>query len=171
MEIRKVKPDEIEVLSQICCQTYIDHYSHIRSAKGLKEHLNKTYSIEVLSASIADQNTSYFFVKSEKEPVGYFKLKTGSTLPNSRNQGLELEKIYFLKEQTGKGLGAKAIEFIKSFAIEKKQAFIWLDVLKNKPNAISFYEKMGFSKSFEIPFQTDIMDIGMWVMVTKVSKN
>lgn len=165
MEILKVAEKEIPELSIICRQTYSDHYSHIRSEIGLEEHLNKNFSIENLSASFSAAGTTFFFVQKKNAVIGYFKLKLASTLPNSNEAGLELEKIYFLKDSAGKGFGSKSIDFIKAFAQENNQDFIWLDVLKNKPNAIRFYEKMGFQKSFEIPFSTDIMDIGMWVMV------
>lgn len=164
MEIHKVSKEEIPELSKICKQAYIDHYSHIRSPKGLEEHLTKNFSIEKLSASSSEAGTTFFFVQKENTVVGYFKLNIASTLPNGVEAGLELEKIYFLKEYTGKGFGSKTIDFIKAFAKENHQNFIWLDVLMNKPNAISFYEKMGFQKSFEIKFSTDVLDIGMWVM-------
>jgi diamine N-acetyltransferase len=168
MVIRKVSEDEILELSKICRQTYIDHYSHIRSQKGLEEHLIKNFSVENLSASFSEAGTTFFFVEKENALVGYFKLKIASTLPNSNEAGLELEKIYFLKTHTGKGMGSKTIDFIKVFAQENNQDFIWLDVLKNKPNAIRFYEKMGFQKAYAISFSTDILDIGMWVMALQL---
>lgn len=41
---------------------------------------------------------------------------------------------------------------------------MWLDVLKTNSNARRFYEAYGFQEIGEIPFNTDLAEIGMVVM-------
>ena len=41
---------------------------------------------------------------------------------------------------------------------------LWLDVLKSNSGARRFYESAGLRQVDEVPFSTDLEQIGMWVM-------
>jgi ribosomal protein S18 acetylase RimI-like enzyme len=49
-------------------------------------------------------------------------------------------------------------------ARQRGDRLIWLDVLKSNTGARAFYERHGFEAVGEIPFATDLREIGMWVM-------
>ena len=45
-----------------------------------------------------------------------------------------------------------------------EQPVIWLDVLKTNQRALQFYQRNGFDIIAEIPYHTDKMEIGMFVI-------
>lgn len=57
-----------------------------------------------------------------------------------------------------------------SSAYAYNEGFIWLDVLKTNSNAQRFYESFGFGALGEIPFSTDMAEIGMIVMCRDLSR-
>lgn len=62
----------------------------------------------------------------------------------------------------------KLIEFVGRASIERAQSNVWLEVLKTNTRAQRLYANCGFQRSGEIPFSTDITDIGMVIMVREL---
>jgi ribosomal protein S18 acetylase RimI-like enzyme len=59
---------------------------------------------------------------------------------------MELERIYSVKEQIGKGVGAELIKASIKEARDKGFDCLWLGVWDKNERAIKFYEKWGFKK-------------------------
>lgn len=53
------------------------------------------------------------------------------------------------------------LQFISDRAVQRGERLLWLDVLKSNANAQRFYEAVGFRALGEIPFSTDLTEIGM----------
>ena len=83
----------------------------------------------------------YFVVESEGKIVGGGGI---SQLENSAENICELQKMYFLQEVRGKGIGAQMIQR----CLEKATAFgyekCYLETLPEMLTAQSLYKKMGF---------------------------
>jgi ribosomal protein S18 acetylase RimI-like enzyme len=60
------------------------------------------------------------------------------------------------------------LEQIIDRARQRGDKLIWLDVLKSNAGARAFYERHGFEVAGEIPFATDLREIGMWVMAREL---
>ena len=79
------------------------------------------------------------------------------------NIGLEIERIYVLKEFHGKNVGQ--ILYDTAFEVAKRinAEYLWLGVWEHNPRAINFYKKNGFVEFDKHIFklgddeQTDIM--------------
>lgn len=165
MTIIPVDIEDLDELQSIGIQSYKDHYRNIWTPEGLQNFLHFHFGFENLMHQFSDQNTKYFLGKDLNKSIGFIKLKLDSPLPiDNLKEGLELEKIYFLQDFVGKGFGSQMMQFVIQYASKKDNPFIWLDVLKSNTLAKSFYEKYDFKVVGEIPFSTDIINIGMWVM-------
>lgn len=88
--------------------------------------------------------------------------------PINGEVGLELQKIYLLKSEAGRGYGKQLLSYIHDLALERRESLIWLDVLRTNLSARRFYAKQGFQERGEIAFQTDKVAIGMVVMVCQL---
>ena len=86
-------------------------------------------------------NSIYFVVESSNQIVGGAGV---SPLQNSDENICELQKMYFLEEARGKGLGfqmiQKCLEKAKEFGFEK----CYLETLPEMKNAQKLYQKVGF---------------------------
>ena len=58
---------------------------------------------------------------------------------------LYLEKIYFIKEWTGKGAGSKLIHFALDRARELNRECVWLMAMDTADRPIAAYERAGFA--------------------------
>jgi len=86
-------------------------------------------------------NSIYFVVESGNQIVGGAGV---SPLQNSEESICELQKMYFLEEARGKGLGfqmiQKCLEKAKEFGYQK----CYLETLPEMKNAQKLYQKVGF---------------------------
>ena len=92
------------------------------------------------------------------------KLNTGQAQTELSDQaGLEIERIYVLKEFHGKKIGQILYDKALQTAIETAAEYIWLGVWEQNARAISFYKKNRFREFGKHIFrlgsddQTDIM--------------
>ena len=56
------------------------------------------------------------------------------------------------------------MQCVRDEVAQRGEHLLWLDVLKTNVSAQGFYEAFGFRRMGEIPFSTDLADIGMVVM-------
>lgn len=56
------------------------------------------------------------------------------------------------------------MKYICDLAVQRGESLLWLTVLKSNPSARRFYEAFGFQLIGEIPFNTDLAEIGMNAM-------
>ncbi|MFD1820771.1 Acetyltransferase (GNAT) family protein [Pseudarcicella hirudinis] len=140
-QIIKVDSNENHLLSQLCNRIYRQHFPYLWDEGGLEWYTQKVYAPEVLKLEIEHPNTDFFFMKMGNEPVGYIKLNyTFGKDP----EGMEVERIYFLEEFAGQGLGKKMILFAFDSARSLGKSCIYLKVMDSSANSIAFYQKTGF---------------------------
>ncbi|MFA7943209.1 N-acetyltransferase family protein [Pseudomonas brenneri] len=164
--IREATIEDIPLLRNLGMATYREHFSDIWSAAGMQDFLNKDFSIRELQQSIESPACHCWLMAfdADNQGVGFAKINWSKPMPLPGQVGAELQKIYFLKTQAGRGYGKQLLQFIFQSAKNRQQGSIWLEVLKSNASAQRFYESCGFEVRGEIPFSTDKADIGMVVM-------
>ena len=99
---------------------------------------------------IADNNQELLTVENEEqEPIATFQL---SFIPYLTYQGgirCQVENVRVRDDYTGKGIGRQMFEWIIDRAKKKGAHVVQLTSDKQRPDAIRFYEKLGFSASHE----------------------
>ena len=99
----------------------------------------------------------YYFVEDEKI-CGYFKINLDksplesdapviykSDFDYKKLKGIEIERIYVIKQMKGHGIGRLMIEKTIEIAKNNEFDYVWLGVWAENPAAIAFYQKMGFT--------------------------
>lgn len=170
-EIRIATLNDLEMLADIGKTTYIVHFS---SAWPVKEEmdtfLQKDFSLLALQQSLAGTTSTWFLVEEGKQALGFAKVNWDSKISASDLVGMELQKIYFLPEATGKGLGNQLFNKIEELAYERKTPYLWLEVVQSNVAARIFYERHGFVVDHEEILKIGDNRIPMWVMVKKLTK-
>ncbi|MBS1600209.1 MAG: GNAT family N-acetyltransferase [Bacteroidetes bacterium] len=151
MKIRICNKDDIKSLIDVSTRSYLAHYSYLWLDHG-KNYVDSNFSAEKFHNDMMNLNSVFFLVSEQQENIGLVKLNIDSATENfSEKQALELERIYFVKEASGKGFGKLVIDFIVSFAKQKGKEIIWLKAMESSP-AVGFYTKRGF----EIVAETEL---------------
>lgn len=162
--ISPINPHEIDLLREISIQTFTETFSEHNTENDMKKYIADCLNPEKLTEEFQTIGSIFYFGFIEKRIIGYLKLNTGKAQTEQHTpNGLEIERIYVLKEFHGKQIGKMLFEKAKSIAIEKKHQTIWLGVWEKNDRAIAFYTKQGFTKFDQHIFklgsdeQTDIL--------------
>ena len=110
-------------------------------------YLNKCFSDRQLEMDLANPSLSYYAICLDGREVGLLKLVRNKA-PFGLNPAtsLYLEKIYFLKEFTGLGLGQKTISQVFEQARNSEIKTVWLMAMDSSHKTIASYEKAGFHR-------------------------
>lgn len=164
MDIQKVSLEEIVQLEKISRQTFCETFSSGNTEENMNKYLDEVFSSANLSIELNDKKAEFYFAKLDDKVIGYLKLNFGVSQTEIRDDnGLEIERIYVLKEFHGKNVGQLLYNKAIQIAREKNKDYVWLGVWEENPRAINFYKKNGFvafdKHLFQLgnDLQTDIM--------------
>ena len=170
IHIREATNADIDTLREVGCETYREHFSTLWSPAGMQGFLDQDFSASALRRSLELPERQVWLIASDErgKAVGFAKINWSTPAPLTGEVGAELQKIYFLKSAAGMGYGKRLLQFIREKAAQRGERLLWLDVLKTNANAQRFYETVGFQRIGEIPFSTDLAEIGMVVMALEL---
>jgi ribosomal protein S18 acetylase RimI-like enzyme len=164
IDIQKVTPDNIDQLQKIGRQTFYETFAAGNTEKNMTKYLDEVFSIIKLAAELSDTNAEFYFATLDNSVIGYLKLNFGQSQTElQEDKGLEIERIYVLKDFHGKSVGQLLYDKAMQIAIQKNADYVWLGVWEENPRAINFYKKNGFMEFDKHVFklgddeQTDIM--------------
>jgi ribosomal protein S18 acetylase RimI-like enzyme len=170
LKVRRAEARDVRLLAQLGETTYRSHFAGIWSPARMDAYIAAEYGEAALAESLARPELSIWLIgEMDAEPIGFAKLNWNRPLPVADGRiGTELQKIYLQAERTGQGHGGRMLEAVVERARQRDDRWLWLDVLKSNAGARAFYERHGFRAVGEIPFATDLREIGMWVMAREV---
>lgn len=146
MNVRKVGLEDLAELREIGIESYIPHYSHLWKPGGLEWYLDRCFGEEFLQKEVIDENVEYYIISADKLNIGILKLVLQKRVPDSNiENALYLEKIYFVKEWTGKGAGRELMNFVFERAKDLKRECVWLVAMDTADKAVRAYEAAGFT--------------------------
>ena len=135
--LKRLTVADVNELREISIETFTDTFGAQNTPENLRDELENTGSL-------------FYFVMVDDEIAGYLKLNVGDAQSEEMGEtALEVERIYVRKSFQRRGLGRVFITEAEKVAHELNKDRIWLGVWEYNPNAIAFYEKMGFSKTGE----------------------
>jgi ribosomal protein S18 acetylase RimI-like enzyme len=170
IHIREATNADIDTLREIGCETYREHFSTLWSPAGLQGVLDPDFSASALGRSLDLPERQLWLMAADEhgKAVGFAKVNWSTPAPLTGDVGAELQKIYFLKSAAGMGYGKRLLQVIRDKAAQRGERWLWLDVLKTNAPAQRFYQTVGFQRIGEIPFSTDLAEIGMVVMALEL---
>ncbi len=156
IKITKVHLTEIQQLQILAKQTFFETFVEYNTAENMQTYLEEGFTLEKLTAELANPHSEFYFAKQDSEVIGYLKLNFGQAQTELHDpKSLEIERIYVLKAFQGKKVGQilyhQAMEIAKQAGVD----YIWLGVWEENTNAIRFYQKNGF-----VAFDKHIFKLG-----------
>ena len=156
LRMEKVTLSHVKRLSKLAKRCYPPHYAYLWFDNG-EWYTETMYTVEKLTAEIADLNVVYFIATDGKNDLGYMKLTldyplsigqgfsvgTGSGSQIAALNALYLDRIYLTENAVGKGIGTKLVEMSVEMAHKLGKTAVWLAAMDSS-RAVDMYEKMGF---------------------------
>jgi len=141
----KAELKDIVQLQKIGRQTFSETFSGDNTQENMANYLEEAFSIEKLTDEFNNKNAEFYFAAIDEKIVGYLKLNFGKSQTELQDdKGLEIERIYVMKEFQGNQVGQLLYNKALEIAQEKNSKFIWLGVWEHNSRAINFYKKNGF---------------------------
>ena len=157
--------ESLNELVEISRKTFVDAFEKQNDPKDFKAYVDSAFSRSQLREELLNPNSEYYFVKSDEDLVGYFKINQEKAQTEFKEaDSLELERIYVLKKFQGKQIGSWMIAEVIRMAVSKQKSFLWLGVWEHNKGAIDFYEKHGFKKVGTHPYYVGSDKQTDWLM-------
>ncbi|WP_299318645.1 N-acetyltransferase [uncultured Maribacter sp.] len=138
---------ELDQLRSISEQTFVTAFAKDNDPKDFEIYIKKAFALETIKEELLNPNSDFYFVYTNNEVVGYFKLNVKEAQSElKQDDSIELERIYVLQKHQGLGLGEQFLHYIKTIAKERNKKMLWLGVWQENKRAIKFYERHGFQK-------------------------
>lgn len=147
--INKAEEKDISIIQDLAEKSWNFAYADILKPEQIDYMLDLMYSTDAIRIHLQNPNFHYYLIKENDEFLGFIGFEFHQELGTTK-----LHRIYFLKEAQGKGLGKKALNFIKEEVKKIGDKRITLAVNKNN-QAKSFYESQGFKV-----YDEGVFDIG-----------
>src|SRR5947209_431708 len=113
--IETVKMEELSLLGKVSRKTFYDTFHQQNSSENMGLFLDENFTDDRLRSEMSNSLNYFFFARAEDEIVGYLKLSIEISEFDEKD-GLEISRIYIVKEKLGKGVGKKLMQFAMSFA-------------------------------------------------------
>jgi GNAT superfamily N-acetyltransferase len=150
IRIESVSASNCDVYIELGLTSYVQHYNHIWQRGNPTVYLEKNFTRKAQLREIENSNAVFFIIYEGPIAVGILKIKINSAMvPYGAEEAMLLDKIYILKQHSGKGVGYKVLDFVIEFGKTHHKKLIWLEAMQKGP-ALQFYLKNGFKIHAEI---------------------
>ena len=144
------QPDIFTLMQTI----YPPVYEHLWEDGGLA-YVESVYGEANFQRELLLENTYSWRVQVDGELCGVLRIILDRKSPDFPDRPtMKLQRIYLHPDTHGKGLGKKIMDWVVDQSKEEGKDLLWLECMDSQPQAIRFYEKMGFQRggAFEFPF-------------------
>ncbi len=156
----------IPIYIQTGREAYTDHYCHLWPSADPDPYLRRNFTPAILEEELNNPRYECWLLHNG-EPAGICKLDLEKECDiHPQGSSLFLEKIYFRKSFTGRGLGEQVLGLILKHAKTLGKDFVWLKTMQ-KGLALNFYKKQGFRilEETQIPYPEVLeAEKKMWVL-------
>ena len=145
--IRRARPEDAEPLTDLAYRTFWDAFAHHpkNAPDDLSFYMRQAFSIDQITAELADSKNIFQIAEIDGELAGYSKLILDNIEPGvTAERPVELSRLYSHQKYLGKGVGQTLMNACFERAKRDDRDVMWLGVWEFNPRAQRFYEKNGF---------------------------
>jgi ribosomal protein S18 acetylase RimI-like enzyme len=145
--IRLWTPADLPTIQRLLLETWLDAYGSFIPREDLAGYLDTQYSQAKLEALYADPDVTGLVAEVDGAVAGYAKLYHARAA-----QRFYVHQLYVLPGRQGLGLGHRLMACAEERARELGADRIWLGVMVQNTQAVTWYKKMGFTVTETAPF-------------------
>ncbi|GAB3038815.1 GNAT family N-acetyltransferase [Spirosoma pulveris] len=149
MTIRPATPADAALLTELSAVTMREAFGPPHNSADLvEEYIQSAITQPILEAELADPRSTFFLmVSSDGVPIGFAKLRRHTPPRRMKlRTAIEIQRIYLLASQIGKGQGRALLTHCLDWAKEQGYRAVWLGVWERNERAQAFYKTMGFER-------------------------
>ena len=145
VELIPVDVNDLGELKRIGIQAFSESFASGNNPSDVKQCLQEAFDLKTLRRELLNPESRFFFLYEAGILLGYSKINTGKAQTElQESTGMEIERIYVLKDHQGRGLGAWMLKRFQTMARAEGTSYLWLGVWEENHAAIRFYKQHGF---------------------------
>lgn len=154
MDLREAGPTDAAALAELGARSFTAKFGELYRPEDLANFLAEAHSQENVAAEIANPAMPIMLAIEGGHLLGYCKLKLGCGWPDHARgeKVIELKQLYTDPQATGRGIGAKLMNWALAKARVEGADEIQLSIYSENPGAQKFYQRYGFEKVGDIFF-------------------
>ncbi|HEX6627371.1 MAG TPA: GNAT family N-acetyltransferase [Gemmatimonadaceae bacterium] len=136
------------MMASLGARLFAETYGPTHPEPELSRYLARAFGANAVRDALADSDVTMFVAEDlASRPIGYAFLRRTVELPEGVTNGNSFEIVRFYVDTAvqGRGVGAALMEECLADARRRGADVIWLQVWKQAPWAVGFYERMGFA--------------------------
>jgi ribosomal protein S18 acetylase RimI-like enzyme len=146
--IRKCAVDDAATLSTLSARLFTETYGPTHPEPELSRYLARSFAVEGVRAAIEDDAVTMLLAEDPRgRAIGYSYIRTSPDPPPgvSGDRVFEIVRFYVDGAFQGRGVGAALMQASLNETKRRGADTVWLQVWKEAPWAVGFYERMGFT--------------------------
>jgi len=153
--IRRAGVGDAEMVASLGARLFTETYGPTHPEPELSRYLARTFSLALMQDALASPDVTIFVGEDAAgSPLGYSFLRTSPDPPAgvAGARVFEIVRFYVDADAQGRGLGAALMRASLADAQRRNADAVWLQVWKEAPWAVGFYQRMGFAVVGSAPF-------------------
>lgn len=148
----KAKIQDALRLSVLLKTVYIQTYAVQGITSEFANFITSKFDPERITRAINTCDEQFLVAYCNDNPIGIAEVIYDAVCPLRKRVIPELGKLYVLERFFGKGVGHQLMNMVESTLRGRGFKELYLEVYKENPRAIFFYERQGFDKIGEVDF-------------------
>jgi ribosomal protein S18 acetylase RimI-like enzyme len=146
--IRDAAPSYASDIANIGRAVFCASFAHSCSEKDMVDFLDSTYTPEIITRELHDQNRRFLVAVLDDRVVAFSQLTMNTDEPCVEQYAnrVELQRIYVDNNLHGKGVARELMDRTLDLARSLGYEHAWLGVWEDNHRALRFYQKCGFDK-------------------------
>ena len=153
--IRRCAAADAPMMAELGARLFTEAYGPTHPEPELSRYLQRAFNVDEVRSAIGREDVTMFVAENfSARPIGYAFLRKTSELPEGVTSldSYEVVRFYVEAAAQGRGIGAALMEDCFDEARHCGADTIWLQVWKEAPWAVGFYQRMGFTPVGSAPF-------------------
>lgn len=153
--IRRCSVKDAATMASLGARLFTETYGPTHPEPELSRYLARSFAVDDFRDAIADPDVTILVAEdSEKGAIGYAYLRASHDPPDGveGSNVFEIVRFYVDTACQGRGVGAALMAECFEDARTRGADVVWLQVWKEAPWAVGFYDRMGFSVVGSAPF-------------------
>jgi ribosomal protein S18 acetylase RimI-like enzyme len=146
--IRRCTTDDAATVASLAARLFAEAYGPTHPEPELSRYLARSFPVDGIRDAIADEDVTILIAEdSTGTAMAYAYLRASPKAPAgvTGERVFEIFRFYVDASWQGKGIGTTLMEECFEDAKQRGADVIWLQVWKEAPWAVGFYQKMGFT--------------------------
>ena len=144
IHLRPISNEDSELLYHLMKRIYPPAYIDYWQDDG-SWYVDSLYNKDNIQKEFSEENTLYSFVYYKSQLIGIIRLVYHLNTDYKLDKNyVKLHRLYLDQSIQNKGIGYKIMSWLINHSSQKGYTYLWLEVMEKQPQALHFYQKLGF---------------------------